>query len=237
MPAWPHRSTWTPETIARYRAFVQLQCPALYGAGIQLDCADLCVDLLVSWAAHNGLPVILEGYSEGQYVCFDSQDRRWSSGAEFSSAVLAGIEANELVGGRGTLFGNTYMIDLSDLSAGDMLVSASQASFGHRAGAWGHMQMVVSSSLRGPRTGAPTSGRAVIFQGNLRAEYFIFHYVASAIQRGEYFFDAGRLMFRREGAAARDFGSDWTRLTVSPCRWNFAQFNEGPTAPCDPSLH
>src|SRR5207247_1402150 len=139
---------------------------------------------------------------------FDPQSDEWTSWLDFQNAVLRGVEANELVDGRGNKFANTFKIAVSDISAGDILAHTSHSMLGSRAGTWGHVQLVAESSLRSSTfEGPPGSGRATIFQGNITTH--LRGSVPDPVQKGEYFFKGSDFKFKREGQSEQDGSALW----------------------------
>lgn len=235
--AWTATGTWNRQHVQGYRAHVALRCPQMYARHEYIDCANLCLKLLVEYAYRERLPVVIEGRVDDRYTVFDSGDRAHSTWESFQTAVLEGIEANELFDGHGSNFGNTYGIHGSDLASGDMLAHLSGAAVGSRSGTWGHAQLVFASVLHFPHWGAvPDWGSAVIYQGNL--DYGLFGSHPTMVQHGVYWFDEeGRFWYRRDNGPRQDAAALWRRSTIKPVRWNFAQFNSGPRTPMDRSLY
>jgi hypothetical protein len=238
--AWTRTASWDLAAIQRYRAYVRRRAQEILVSQERIDCADMSLKMLVEWANHDGLPVVIQANAGTSNVLtvFDSSTPTYPTWREFMSALLSGVEAHEL---GSPIYGNAYAIaNLADVAAGDMLIFRSHAPRGSaRYGRWGHVQVVLWWSLQSPGQGAvPTSGDALILQGNLERQWLSRHpghEVPTSVQSGYYYFVNGRFMYARDGSA-REFTTDWMTDHVTPLRWNFNQFNRGINTPPDATL-
>lgn len=234
MSAWKHHAYWSEKTIADYRAYAAMRAKVLFCSLETLDCANFCLQILIEYAADSGLPVCLRGNAgdDNHDQTFRSRDDTWSDKTAFMDAVLLGIEVKELIDAsissnvKGDDFHNTSPIALHDLQSGDMLAHLSEAPIGKRAGTWGHMQLVVSSTLGTDRAdGVPTYGAAEIYQGNLEPRFVILGSKPTYVQKGNYWFDGDQFEYQREGQSKQDGAALWRSMLVTPVRWNYTQFN------------
>ena len=255
MPAWAVSGQWTGTQVEGYRNYAADRVRTMFTAQEPIDCADLCLKILVEFAKGARLPLRIEaetGPGSGplapradlggpvgpamgrpRYELFDPSMMRWRDWRSFQTAVLAGVEANEIAGGGGANYGNTCRINIGDLKPGDMLAHLSRAPIGPRHGTYGHIQLVVSSNLRSARqAGPPSGGSALVYQGNLERRHWYSGNEAVPIQRGRYNFRGGVLRYKRDQKPEEDFTASWARYRVIPIRWNFNQFNSVATASC-----
>ncbi len=219
MAAWNVTHSWNPTLVQKYCDYTAHRAPAICAGRENLDCADLCLKILVEAAKGHGLPLRIEAMVRGDYRIFAPADSRWTWWMDFQTQLLDEVEANEVASGRGANYGNTLRIPVSAVRAGDMLAHGNRAT-----GAFGHIQLVVSSTLASQTfAGPPTSGRAEIYQGNL--EWGGMHRVPTPVQHAWYWFEERNFWYRREGEPRENAKTMWRNRNITAVRWNFEQFN------------
>jgi len=105
---------WTPEHVARYRAWIDTFIRQYRDAGNVADCADLALESLVTYAGQNGLHV---------EITTRVSPRRTVSELGFSSYAQLARTARIEAGARNLADAqNTRPVDLRDALPGDLLL-------------------------------------------------------------------------------------------------------------------
>jgi len=143
--AWPYRSAWSSNYIVQYQRFVQETAQSYVGrSDYTRDCADFATDVLVDFAARNGLPLALyslkhrrlthnwaEGWSCTQIqnqldvdlpeydLHFTLHDIEAPNYRRFAADARFYLNADDLYDIR---LGNTIPISRAQLKPGDLLI-------------------------------------------------------------------------------------------------------------------
>ena len=121
LDAWRKTNSWGPKFIQAYSDFMKAFVRS-YSA--KIDCADLALLGLITFASDNGLPVSLRYYSRGGWNVYDAQSSQFQTVDQFISTVLANLGALNVID-------NTHPINAADLAPGDLMMSKWSATLGH----------------------------------------------------------------------------------------------------------
>ena len=89
-----------------------------------IDCADLALLGLVRFASQEGLPLRLKYWSKSEWSFYDVSSAEFSSVDQFERAVLVNLGALNIID-------NTAPLPLSQLQAGDLLMTRWSSTLGH----------------------------------------------------------------------------------------------------------
>jgi hypothetical protein len=119
--AWPKRRDWAPEDIENFDRYAKTKLYIYKLQGVQDDCADLWVRLLVDYAQQEGLVLTFHEAIEKTEVVpdqptatFSSSDQEYSSKEEFLKAAQEGTDATSLANW------DTHLINEDNKISGDV---------------------------------------------------------------------------------------------------------------------
>ena len=100
-----------------YREWAPARADEHVAAGTELDCADLSIELVVEYAARNGLPLAWRVWyaPEHRFVTIKSTDRQFASPEQFAAWSRWYLGAMNLAD-------NTYAIGYEEWAGGDMVL-------------------------------------------------------------------------------------------------------------------
>jgi len=129
--AWTIHSQWNQQTIAGYQQYASQRAQQLAQSGASATCEDFALRVLIDYASTNGLPLAIANGSG----TFNAASDQFTDVAGFTNTVLTTTGASDLQNPA-----NTVGVDMSQLSAGDLLLTRSNGVTAN------HVQLVTSVS-------------------------------------------------------------------------------------------
>jgi Leucine-rich repeat (LRR) protein len=200
LEAWDVNGEWNEENIAKYEEYATKKAEQLKESGEKFICEDFALEVLISFASENGLPIqIVNGAGT-----FNPSSKEFNDVEQFTNAVMSTTGARDFQNEA-----NTTEVATSEVEKGDMLINRWDD------GPASHVQLV--TGIEGEKV--------KIHQGNTKgfsSDPTSIFYAGTAVQTGTW--DRSTDFYQRDDSPSSR--KNYSKVeNVQGRRWNYSKFN------------